>query len=358
MLTDRRDFVRDLLVAGAIPGLAPALNLDALHRMIAEPQAAAVAGAELDPAAFDFWNGFLKFKTTPAAELPKPGSVTTRGVPGGLEREAFFFHYGSQGFRPAMETPMSELVPAGDVSVGMNVVAFRPAEADRDTFERLQSAQLRLDFIQDFPIVGLLDTMAWTAVAALQPDRTKKLPPLQNLAFDPSTSWQKMQNIQLPGGQGRWAVNLYAQKKEGIFSQLLQILAKEVGRFAPVFGFPGVTTTALQSFNAFYGAFQSRPEHLFQSNPVPVFATASALQSAGTSRSLPIRSGTYVLVPLAHADQLTADRLEGLELRQGLIVPKGTPSVALYNAAGQTLPGVTYATLDLRVRPSQPPCGR
>jgi hypothetical protein len=87
---DRRDFVRDLLVVGALPGLS-SLNLDAV-RQVAQ-QAGASPLADMDPATADFWNGFLKYRTVPVAQVPRPGDRgTTRGVPAGLEREAFFFH--------------------------------------------------------------------------------------------------------------------------------------------------------------------------------------------------------------------------------------------------------------------------
>lgn len=89
---------------------------------------------------------------------------------------------------------------------------------------------------------------------------------------------------------------------------------------------------------------------------MPVFGTQSALKAAASNRGLPLRTGTYVLVPLAHADQMTADRLQAFELRQGLIVPKSTPAIELFNAAGTVMPNVTYATIEVVVRPAIVPC--
>lgn len=352
MTIARRDFVRDLLAASALPALGPAMGAIAGARPRGgSPQAA----LEADPDTVSFWNGFLQSTSQPAARVP---TGRTRGGPTGMEREAFFFHYQQQeGLRPAMEIAPSDLVPEGDVSVSVNVSAFKPADEDQATFERLQSAQLRLDVVQDFPILSLFDTMAWTAVAVLMPTKTKKLPPLENLSFDPSTASQKMQNIVLPQGQGKWAVNLYAQKQDGFFTQLVHVITKEIGRFAPVFSLPAISTNALQSFNSFYGAIHSKPEYLFQSNPVPVFATQAALQGAASSRRLPLRSGTYVLVPYTQAQELAAKQAD-LELKQGLMVPKGTPSVQLYDAAKEALKTVTYATLDVTVKPTQLPCGK
>jgi hypothetical protein len=347
---DRRDFVTQLMSGGALAAFSPSI--------LAAAQTAAAQGAPLQPDldAADFWNGFLKYKTLPAAKVTTPGALTTRGTPGGLAREPFFFHYGRPGFHAAVDIPAAELVDDGDVSVSLNVTAFKPAAEDRATFERLQSAQLRIDFVQDVKMIEILDMMAWTAVAVLRPDKQKKLPPIQSLSFDPGTAWDKMQNILLPRGQGKWAVNLYAQKSDGFFSQMLSVLNKEVGRFAPVLGLPGVSVTALQSFNQLYGAFHDKPEYLLQSNPVPVFATAAAFKQSGSSRGLPLRSGTYVMVPVAQAGELTDDTLAKLELKQGLIVPKNTAAVKVYDAALEILPNVSYATIDVMVKPVQVPC--
>jgi hypothetical protein len=343
MMPARRDFMKDVLTAGLLlPGLSPAV---AAAAEALQQSGAAAAFPDVDQAAYEFWTDFLTKRGVPGAR----GSAT------GVEREVFFFHDGSQGLHAAMDLRPADLVPTGDVTVSLNVVAFKPSDADRNNFERIQNAQLRLDLAQDKPILELVDTMVWTAIAALHPDRTKKLPPLQNLAFDPGATWQKMQNIPLPGGQGLWAVNLFGQRKESFFSQLMRTITKEVDRFAPVLGLPGISTTALQSFNAFYGLCQSGVEYLLKSNPVPVFATSSAMQAGIASRSLPLRSGTYVLVPVEHAQSLGSDRLAAYELRQGYIVPKKTDSTDVWAVAAKELSDVTYATIDVNVKPVTTP---
>lgn len=350
MTSRRRDFLGGLLAAGAIPALAPALSAAA---ELIEQRGGQLPALEPDPATYDFWNDFLKNKSTPASKVP---TGRTRG--GETDREAFYFHNGKKGLQPAVDIAPTDLIEDGDVNVSLNVAAFKPANEDIVTFERLQSAQLRLDFVQDVSIVDLIDTMAWTAVAVLRPDKQKKLPPIQDLSFDPSTAWKKMQNIVLPRGQGRWAVNLYAQKADGFFSQLLQVLNKEIGRFAPVLGLPAVSLTALQSFNQFYGAFHSKPDYLFRSNPVPVFGTANAVKQGASSHGLPLRTGSYVLVPVSQASELTDEKLNTLELKQGYLVPKGTPSTLVHDAAMKELPSVTYATLDVTVKAVQLPCSK
>jgi hypothetical protein len=350
--SDRRDFLTGLMAMAAMPGIRPSTAAGIADVLRQNPQP-----LQTDADAAEFWSSFLRYKTPPAASVATAqAGLTARGGNSGLEREAFFFHYSPDGFQPAVEIPAGQLISDGDVSVSLNLSAFKPAVEDRDTFERLQTAQLRIDVLQDVSIIDLLDTLAWTAVAVLRPNLQKKLPPIQTLSFDPSTAWQKMQNIVLPKGQGRWAVNLYAQKSDGLFARIVEVLNKEVGRFAPVLGLPAVSMTALQSFNTFYGAFHDKPEYLFQSNPVPVYATAAAMKSSPTSRGIPVRSGTYVLVPVSQAGELTEATLAGLEMKQGVIVPKNTPAVRVYDAALELMPKVTYATLDVSVKPVQVPC--
>ena len=69
--------------------------------------------------------------------------------------------------------------------------------------------------MQQQPLLDTLDLLAWAAIAAVHPDRTNKLPPLENLSFDPAESWQR--NITLPGGAGSWAINIFAEKEESGF---------------------------------------------------------------------------------------------------------------------------------------------
>jgi hypothetical protein len=199
--------------------------------------------------------------------------------------------------------------------------------------------------------------MAWTALAVLHPDRANKLPPLENLSFDPGAAWEKMQNIILPGGKGSWAVNLFAQKKESGFAKFLGVLTKEVDRFAPALGLPEISRTALQAFNTVYGSLNDNVEHLFKCNPIPVFATSASMRASGGSRALPLRTGTYVLIPVAHMRRLEQKDLDACEVKAGLLVPRNTPSIEVHAAALRTLPAVTYATIDVNVRPAPLACG-
>jgi len=357
MTIARRDLLKEMAAISALPGLTAFFGPAIARAAILDPSNLQGQPAGVDQETHDFWANFVSSTTQPLGRIPSAAhaGLNERGEKQPPDREAFFFHYGGQGFQAAMDIVPSQLLAEGDIGVRYNVAAFKPAAEDRATFERLQNAQLRLDIMQNQPILSILEIMAWTAVATLNPSKSNKLPPLQNLSFNPETSTTKMQNIVLPGGEGRWAMNLYAQRKESLFYQIVQNVVKDFGKFVPVLSLPGITAVALDSFNHLYAALHNRPEYLFRMNPVPVFATASALTSSGASRGLPLRTGSYVLVPVAHASQLTSEVLRGLELKQGFIVPKGTPATRLYETAEATLPNVTYATVDIGVRPVQLP---
>jgi hypothetical protein len=246
------------------------------------------------------------------------------------------------------------LLPSGDLQVTMNVEGFKPSNVDQATFERLLNAQFRVDVIQSHPILSLIDPMAWTSVAALHPTKNGKLPPLQNLSFDP-TAGSKSQGFLLPGGEGRWAVNVTAQRKDSFFSQILRQVVPEVGKFAPFIALPAISVVALNSFNAFYGALHDMPMSLFKGAPVAFYGTSAALQASGSTKGVPLRTGTYILVPNADATKLPDDRLRTLDLQNGYLVPKGTDPIDVYKVAPSALPDVTYATLQVSVKAASAP---
>ncbi len=354
MASGRRDFVKDLCAFGLLPAVAPGVATDAF----AQQAAAAFEGAATDRAAYQFWSEFLDYRSTQVTWPPSSRGLTPSGGPAasGVDREPFFFHAGPSGLRPAIDIPAADLLPGGDVAVSVNVVAFRPSDDDRATFERLQSAQLRLDLVQERPVLDILETLAWTAIAALHPDRMSRLPPLENLSFDPSAGSQKMGSMLLPGGEGAWSVNLVAQKKESALSRFLTILTGEIDRFAPALGLPEISKVALGSFNKVYGALHQDAQSIFKMNPIQVFATSAAMGNR-VSRGLPLRSGTYVLVPNQHVATLTPEEMDSVELKQGLLVPKNTPSMSLPEAAKSTFRNITYTTIDVVVKPAQVPNG-
>jgi len=262
--------------------------------------------------------------------------------------------------------------------VGVNTSVVKVGDDDQRTFDRLQNAQLRVDVAQKTAIIPLIEAMAYTVVGAMRsvqgtaqaskPAPTSKSssssaakkttpPTVQSISISSDAAWQKMQNIPLPGGEGRWALNLEAQKKDSLFSKLLEGLVKEGGLFAPMLGLPGIAMSALNSFNNLYGALHAEPVQIIKSNPVRVFATQEAIESTGSTASemgaILLQPGTYILMSAGQAP--SDDQLQKLTLAQDRIVSASDAKLTGYDlddaaADVDVLKNVTYVTFDVQVQ--------
>lgn len=357
MNASRRNFFKDLLFTGSLSGFFAARPSTAealLHAL----QAGDDAPPPGEHDSKNFWSNFVT-----AGEQSSTG-VHSRGLFGShkdstgaadVNRQLDWIQYDPQkGLRYASAIDPSELMeyPADtDITASVNVGGFRMAGEDQDKFEKLQSAQLRIDVLQQKSLLNLLDPMAWTCLAALYPDKAGQLPPLQNLSFDPGSSWEKMQKIILPGGSGQLAVNVSMAHKESTFVAILKNVNSEIGRFAPILGLPAISTTALNSFCTLYGSLEQRTTFLLNGFPQQAYATRGARASASTSAGLNITQGDYVLVPHVYASQLEP-YFDKLELRQGFLVAKGaTTNASIYDLAGKLTPDITYVTANVKLAP-------
>lgn len=325
----------------------------ALLSLMAAPEKAEALVAALedtpDTSATDasaFWGSFLDKPTHERGLLghKQPGTD--------LDRQVNFLHFGGKGLRYADQIDPSELpdIP-GDVAVSMNVGGIRLSKADRAKFEQLQSAQLRIDLIQGQQMFHMLDPLAWMAMAAIFPDQSGKLPSLQNLAFDPSTTAQNMQKIVLPGGHGNLAVNVSMVHKESTFFKVINMLVTDAQKVAPVFGFPAISVTALTGFSKLYGVLANRSTFLFQARPQPAYTTQEARAKANSSIGINMPEGDYVLVPQAHTDDLKP-YMGKLKLNNGYLIPTDAPATSsVYEIAENADPDISYLTMNVTVKP-------
>jgi uncharacterized membrane protein YgcG len=335
---DKKDVAAAL---GAPQGAHDSQNFWDAFGAVADPTSAPPSGV----------HGRGLFKPKPAA-----GAAANNTAPGRL---VDYYHYYTDpktkqtSLRQATSITSDELLDhPGDITASVAVNGFRMAGDDRQTFDQLQSAQLRIDVVQAQSIMPeYLDTMAWMSLAGLFPDNTGKLPPLEDLSFDPATSAQKMKQMVLPGGSGQMAVNLSMTHKDSLFFTIIKNLNTEVGRFAPLIGLPAISVTALKGFCTLYGAMEQRTTFLLNSLPRPAYATQLARQAAQSAQGLNLVPGDYVLVPNAYSAQLTPF-LDKLDLQQGYLVPKGSPSSAsVYDLAAALKPDVTYLSASIGLKP-------
>lgn len=359
MGANRRDFLRDIAMLGILPGAFAGMGIGDMASAVQAAAHHSSPGVEtgFDPKASAFWDKYANsFEVAVGRAKPLPSTDETEMGVEGPGRSPFLFHYGPAGLRAAPDISAKELPKYSDVNLRLNLERFHPSREDRARFADLKSAQLRIDVLQTNSALQWIDLMAWSAVAGLFPDRSGKLPPLSGLGFDPKT-WQKMQNLVLPGGSGQLALNLAVVKKETWFMGFLQKVGQEVGPFTKVLGLPAISLSAFSAFTALYAKVQSTPKWVFrQGQPFPVYATQSAFQLAASGgEGIPFPPGNYVVVPQNYVPQV-APHISNLEVSQGYLVPKGTSVLQAATAAEDALPNVTYATLTAQVVPMKIGC--
>lgn len=368
MSAQRRRFLKQLFAAGALPAF---LASPGAFAALLDPQTAQQVNPDFDVQSYNFWSGF----TARNGRSAVVGTGQTRGARAD-QNQPVFYHHGSDGFRNAAQLDQTKLIEEGDVVVSVNTSAIKVGEEDQKTFDRLQNAQLRVDVAQKTAIIPLIEAMAYTVVGAMSSVKPAPAPKsasgsktssgaakkaststVQNINVASDAAWQKMQSIPLPEGEGRWALNLEAQRKDSLFDKVLQNIVKEGGQFAPAIGLPGIAMTALNSFNNLYGALHAEPVQIIRSNPVRVFATQQAIESTGSSASdiggVLLQPGTYILMSAGQAP--TDDQLKNLTLAQDRIVRVSDAKLTgddLDAAAADVdeLKNVTYVTFDVQVK--------
>jgi hypothetical protein len=378
MSKTRRAFFGDLLAIGAAQGLIASPAAARVMSVLADPSSAQEVNPDYDPKAHEFWSGFLSSDAEP---ILRP----TRGRGGESNVQPVFWHFNDKdGFKNAAALDTRKLISQGDVIVSVNTSAIKIAPQDQSTFDRLQNAQIRVDVAQKTALIpSVIEPLAYTFVSGMMSSKPKssssgaagksgsggksgsagksgsggKSPSVQSVSVADDPTWQKMQNIILPGGQGRWALNVEAQKKDSLFHKIMQTLIGGLGQFAPLIGLPGIAMSALQSFNSLYGAIHASPVQVIKSNPQRVFATQDAVQKTGSPDSvsgLMLKSGTYILIPANRAP--SAEQLKNLHVIQGRVVPqevkRETQQPDVDAAAADTLPGVTYVAFEIEVQPT------
>lgn len=370
---NRRTFLQQTLVSGGLIGILETAASEpsfAQHFLAAAAQATGdgpLGAAVGQHDSRNFWDSFGEVADTPNAapagvhgrglfKKPTQGSSGASTAP---DRVIDYYHYYTDpktketSLRLATSIDPSELMDHdGDITASVNVNGFHMAGEDRQTFDQLQSAQLRIDMVQTQSMIpNYLDTMAWMSLAGLFPDKTGKLPPLEDLTFNPSSSSQKMNQMVLPGGTGQMAVNLSMTHKESMFYTVIKNMTGEIGRFSPLLGLPAISVTALKGFCSLYGALEQRTTFLLNSMPKPAYATKAAREAAQTQAGLNLVPGDYILIPNAHSAEITG-YLDKLEMRQGYLVPKGAPkTTSVYDLAAALKPDITYLSASIGLKP-------
>ena len=161
----RRDFLKELLAVGTLPGFMASPGAGRAIGALLDQDSAQSINPDLDLNEYRFWSDFLSSDAKPIVGA----YARARGAgPRPDDAQPVFLHYGPEGFRNAAELDPGKLVSSGDVMVSVNTSTVKIAEADLKTFQRLQNAQIRVDVAQKTGIVPILEAMAYTVVGVMR----------------------------------------------------------------------------------------------------------------------------------------------------------------------------------------------
>jgi hypothetical protein len=362
MSHSRRGFLESSLLGLAYPfvGNYPSLGIHA------EGQSPQDSTLPFDESVLRYWNSqvrqpywdFKSDQTPKGAKPPQP------------EDSTFVFYSEATGFVLASgldptnlksEDPTKTFPKSGDVNVEVHVDRFRPAGQDLSSLNTLGTGTLRIDLAQTNKLPELPEALAWTAMATLIAGvKGKGGTPLTDpnkdnmQAFNPGTAWGQFQSVPLTGGLGFWTWNFFMKRRQGFWKQLLdqmfQILHTSEP-YLPLLGIPGIAVSGLTYIDKILGAIQAQGDSqwIFQGLDSAVCATEESITKAGgkDAAKVVLTDGTYLIVKNS-----TVSHLKDLVIQNGLVVPKGTKELDVFDAAKSTLKDQTYLSISVAVTPS------
>jgi hypothetical protein len=362
-----------------VPFLAPFLQLaTTANGQIREELRARGSGQDpdIDVETLDFWTKEVRSKPSsglrPAAVSGTAGSTDSPALWGRkrrptidadpavapllssrAEREPVFYLYDRQsGFQAAGDLKPDIMPRKGDLDVMLQVLECRPSADEQTRMSQTDAGSLRIDVQQGHPLPQLDEPLAWSALASLLPETNKEEVRLNGTDFNLSSSWGQTKRIPLPGGRGFWTWNMFLKDRESPWWKFIDF-ARSAGRVAGpyVMGLPAIAKTALGQVDGILGQIQSmkRSRWVFQCRDVEICGTREALDKVG-GRAIHLQNGQYILVPVSQADQFE-EKMGGLQLVDGKLVPANTTQGRLRRTAASTLPELTYVTVHVTSRP-------
>jgi hypothetical protein len=327
-MESRRNFFEEIVACG---GLA------ALLAGSAEAQNKPLATGQIRTN--DFWGSFYE---------------TSRGVQkaaAGPGKDVRYLFSDGSGLRYVDQIKKEELLShAGDTQINVTLGQFRPGTEDARSVKELTSSQLRIDCVQTRPFMDLLAPAAWVAMASLYTDKAGKLPSLQQLGMQQPNLMSGENRVILPGGSGKFAVNVSSMTKESVLHKILRQGVAVAGIASPLMGFPAMSLPAARTFTAIYSLLEERASFFMSSGLVDAASTQQSMDRPGfPPQFIPLKTGNYVMIPRQHTD-LLAEHLPYLEFNQGYLIDKRKQSnLPVDQQAPQTIPDLTYVSMKLDV---------
>jgi hypothetical protein len=281
------------------------------------------------------------------------GQATARGPVDSDLSVLYWNKEDKKGVRYTDQVEKSELLDhTGDVTIDVVMSHFQPGTDDAKIVKQYDSAQLRVECIQTKPFLNILAPSTWIALAALYPNTAGKLPSLQQLGFEQADPMSGTNKVVLPGGIGKFSVNVSSMAKESSLHKILR-QGVQIGKIvSPLMGFPAISIPAAVAFTSIYSVLEEHASFIMKSPQMSAVATQTAVKDpALPANVLPIKTGDYIFVPRRHTDKL-ATKLANLEVNSGYLVDKTLPTtVPVETRADQSLPEITYLSLKVTVTP-------
>ena len=277
--------------------------------------------------------------------------VAPRGPVDSDLRILYFNKDDKKGLRYIDQVNSSELLDhPGDVTLDVTLSYFQPGTDDARIIKQYDSSQLRIDCIQTKPFMNILAPAAWVALASLYPNRAGKLPSLQTLGMEQPDLMSGNNKVVLPGGAGKFSVNVSSMAKESVLHKVLRE-GVQVGKIvSPLVGFPAISLPAAIAFTAIYSVLEVHATFIMKSPQMVAIATQAAAKDPSLpAQVLPLVSGDYIFVPQRHTDKL-AEKLAILEVNSGYLVDKTLPTTEpVDKRAEKSIPEITYLSVKMNV---------
>jgi hypothetical protein len=386
MTSDRRNFL-----LGAPASLCGLAQLESILR--AQPSVPSTAAARK---VVDFWmNGM---GVDPSQLLggksrgPRPAGPTV----GNYGREPLFLHYDPDDgrIRLAEEIEPGRLTASGNTSVQFQMQRLRLNPEDTNHFKNYASGAIYLDVAQqsqadqqkaqESSTVDMLMTFASSIFSAIFPNKSaagkptaggkdsstpaankaKKFTDTSSAsAATSSVQLQKGkqgQSISLPNGAGTTAFCCFAKdRRKSAFGNFISAIAQlggdsSIPSYLQLLSIPGIAVSALSAVRALVANFQLQggdQEPIIWSPPLDIATTRQALSQTPTA--IRFKSGDYIAIPKEHASELK-DQIPKLKILDGFLVPKEATAFDVYDAYANTVPRVSYFSLNVKVKPIGP----
>ena len=311
-------------------------------------------------------------------------SATSAGVVG-FGREPMFFHLDEDQHEliSASEVPTQKLHPSGDTIVELQLNRLRLSPGDAEQFQRFASGGIYLDMQQQqlptkapaaqaaasmplastilgafFAPSGGSGKTSGKASAKNTKSATASAPPsaTQNIPLQETADSQA---IPLSNGIGKLGFSCFMKDHRksafGTFVSAFLEMGSNSNKlsYLPMLSMPVVAGPALVAIRALVANLQTQGldhQWILGSGPVDVASTTAACSSV--REGLRLRTGTYIAIPREHSD-FVRNRLNGLKLADGFLVPKDATDLDVYDAVPTTLAGATYLTMSVKVKPTK-----